>query len=212
MRIMIVDDHEVVRLGYAALLRASSVYEIEAEANSVSQAYATLQSADEQGRLPDVLVTDLNLGGVSGLELIAKAKDRFPSVKILALSMHENGALVQRVLDLGAQGYFCKSSKPSGLKEAIEVIAAGRTYIDPAAQAALLAYQQTRQVFESLTRREFEVLSQMSKGENYLSIAKSLNLSVKTIANNLSSIRGKLGVDTDFQLIRIVDGLGLPLL
>jgi two-component system, NarL family, invasion response regulator UvrY len=212
MRIMIVDDHEVVRLGYAALLRASSLYEIEAEASSVTQAYAMLQAAEQINSLPDLMITDLNLGGVSGLELIAKAKERFPGLKILALSMHENGALVQRALDLGAQGYFCKSSKPGGLKEAIEVIAAGRTYIDPAAQAALLVYQQTKQVFESLTRREFEVLSQMSKGENYLSIAKSLNLSVKTIANHLSSIRGKLGVDTDFQLIRIVDSQGLPLL
>lgn len=209
---MIVDDHEVVRLGFASLLRASSVYEVVAEASSVTQAYLALQEAEATHRLPDVLVTDLNLDGASGLELIGKVRERFPAIKILALSMHENGALVQRALDLGAQGYFCKSSKPSGLKEAIEIIAAGRTYIDAAAQSALHTYQETQQVFESLSRREFEVLRQMIQGENYLSIGKTLSLSVKTIANHLSSIRGKLGVETDFQLIRRVDSLGLPLL
>jgi two-component system, NarL family, invasion response regulator UvrY len=212
MRIMIVDDHEVVRLGFASLLRATSVYEVVAQAGSVTQAYLALQEAETLDCLPDILVTDLNLGGASGLELIGKVRERFPAIRILALSMHENGALVQRALDLGAQGYFCKSSKPSGLKEAIEIIAAGRTYIDAAAQSALNAYQEAKLVFESLTRREFEVLRQMIKGENYLSIGKTLNLSVKTIANHLSSIRGKLGVETDFQLIRRVDSLGLPLL
>jgi DNA-binding NarL/FixJ family response regulator len=212
MRIMIVDDHEVVRLGFASLLRATSVYEVVAEASSVTQAYLALLEAETTDCLPDILVTDLNLEGASGLELIGKVRERFPAIKILALSMHENGALVRRALDLGAQGYFCKSSKPSGLKEAIEIIAAGRTYIDAAAQSALNAHQETKQVFESLTRREFEVLRQMIKGENYLSIGKTLNLSVKTIANHLSSIRGKLGVETDFQLIRLVDSLGLPLL
>ncbi len=212
MRVMIVDDHEVVRLGFASLLRATSVYEVVAEASSVTQAYLALQLAETKQCLPDVLVTDLNLEGASGLELIGKVRERFPGIKILALSMHENGALVQRALDLGAQGYFCKSSKPSGLKEAIEIIAAGRIYIDTAAQTALNAHRETKQVFESLTRREFEVLRQMIKGENYLSIGKTLNLSVKTIANHLSSIRGKLGVETDFQLIRLVDTLGLALL
>ncbi len=212
MRIMIVDDHEVVRLGFASLLRATSVYEVVADASSVTQAYLALQEAEAKHCLPDVLVTDLNLEGASGLELIGKVRERFPGIKILALSMHENGALVQRAIDLGAHGYFCKSSKPSGLKEAIEIIAAGRTYIDAAAQSALSAHQDAKQVFESLTRREFEVLRQMIKGENYLSIGKTLNLSVKTIANHLSAIRGKLGVETDFQLIRRVDSLDLPLL
>ena len=212
MRVMIVDDHEVVRLGFASLLRASSVYEVSSEASNVAQGYLALQVAEAAQGLPDVLVTDLNLEGASGLELISKVRERFPGVKILALSMHENGALVQRALDLGAQGYFCKSSKPSGLKEAIEIIASGRVFIDAAAQVALTTHQHTKQVFESLTHREFEVLRQMIKGENYLSIGKALNLSVKTIANHLSSIRGKLGIETDFQLIRIVDSLGLPLL
>jgi DNA-binding NarL/FixJ family response regulator len=210
--VMIVDDHEVVRLGYASLLRASSVYEISSEASNVAQAYLALQAAEAAQGLPDVLVTDLNLEGASGLELISKVRERFPGVKVLALSMHEHGALVQRALDLGAQGYFCKSSKPGGLKEAIEIIASGRVFIDGAAQAALTAYQHTNQLFESLTHREFEVLRQMIKGENYLSIGKALNLSVKTIANHLSSIRGKLGVETDFQLIRMVDSLELPVL
>jgi DNA-binding NarL/FixJ family response regulator len=212
MRVMLVDDHEVVRLGFAALLRATSVYEVTAEASSVAQAYISIQEAELKNLLPDVLITDLNLGGASGLELIGRVRERFPAIKILALSMHENGALVQRALDLGAQGYFCKSSKPSGLKEAIEIIAAGRIFIDAAAQSALDVHRQTKQVFESLTRREFEVLHQMIKGENYLSIGKTLNLSVKTIANHLSAIRGKLGVETDFQLIRLADSLGLPLL
>ncbi len=143
MRVMIVDDHEVVRLGFASLLRATSVYEVSAEASTVAQAYLALQAAEALQGLPDILVTDLNLEGVSGLELIGKVRERFPSIKILALSMHENGALVQRALDLGAQGYFCKSSKPSGLKEAIEIIAAGRIFIDSAAQSALKAHQQT---------------------------------------------------------------------
>jgi two-component system, NarL family, invasion response regulator UvrY len=212
MRIMIVDDHEVVRLGFASLLRATSVYEVSAEASTVAQAYLQLQEAEFSRILPDVLVTDLNLEGVSGLELISKVRERFPGIKILALSMHENGALVQRALDLGAQGYFCKSSKPSGLKEAIEVIAAGRRFIDAVALNALQTYQDSKRVLDSLSRREFEVLRQMIKGENYLTIGKTLNLSVKTIANHLSSIRGKLGVETDFQLIRMVDSLGLPLL
>jgi two-component system, NarL family, invasion response regulator UvrY len=212
MRVMIVDDHEVVRLGYAALLRSISVYEVSAEASSVQEAYLALLNAEQQGQMPDVLITDLSLNGVSGIELIAKAKERFVGLRILALSMHENGALVQRALDLGADGYFCKSSQPSGLKEAIETIVAGRVFIDVAARAALELHLQSKQVFDSLTRREFEVLQLMIQGENYLSIGKTLSLSGKTIANHLSAIRGKLGVETDFQLIRLVDKLDMPLL
>jgi two-component system, NarL family, invasion response regulator UvrY len=209
---MIVDDHEVVRMGYATLLRSISVYDVVADSGSVQHAYSALQRAEELGELPDILITDLNLGGVSGLELISKTLDRFAAIKILAVSMHENGALVQRVLDLGAHGYFCKSGPPSALKLALETIAAGRIYLDDTAQQALSLHQRSKQRFETLTRREYEILQQVVKGESYLSIGKSLSLSGKTIANHLSTIRGKFDVQTDFQLMRLVDQLGMPLL
>ena len=210
MLVMLVDDHEVVRLGYASLLRTQSFFEVQADCASTDEAYHWLLEAHTRATLPEVLITDLSLGGASGLELIAKVKERFAQIKIIALSMHESGALIQRCFDLGAEGYFCKSNKPSLLKQAIETVMAGRPYIDETAQQALDSYAQGKQKFAALTRREFEVLQQVIRGENYLNIAQSLHLSVKTIANHLSSIRGKLGVETDFQLIRLVDELGLP--
>lgn len=205
LRVMIVDDHEVVRLGYASLLQAHSLYAVDARFGDGTQAYQALLEADAQGALPDVLVCDLSLNGASGITLITRVTERFPSLRILALSMHESGAMIQRALDAGARGFLAKSAPPALLRTAIESLAAGRSWLDESCLRALEQHRQARNTLDSLTAREWEVLQLLLRGDNYLGIAHALHLSVKTIANHLSAIRGKLGADTDFQLIRILE-------
>ena len=200
IRVLLVDDHAVVRAGYRVLLQSSPDIEIVGEAESGEQAcrlFAELQ--------PDVVIMDLSLPGIGGLEAIRRIVSRDPGAKILVFSMHEDTVFVEQALQAGARGYITKSSAPEVLVEAVKRIAAGSIHLD-AEIAQRLAFQKTRgksTPFVGLSTREFEIFCLLAEGLNVTDIAKRLSLSYKTVANYSTQIKAKLQVGSIAELARL---------
>ncbi|MBL8450007.1 MAG: response regulator transcription factor [Elusimicrobia bacterium] len=205
IRILLVDDHAVVRNGYRRLLDAESGLRVVAEAASAEEANAAV--AREK---PDIALVDLTLKGSSGIEAIRGMLARRPEMRILVLSMHESASHVTQALRSGAHGYLTKYCEPIEVIEGIRKVMAGRRVFSPEIAETL-----ARQAVEGegdlshLTPREFEVLRLLVQGETPTGIATSMHLSPKTILNYLSIIRQKLDADTDFKLIQLAARHGL---
>ena len=200
IKIILVDDHAVVRAGYRMLLQNSEEIEIVAEAETGEQACRAFVDFN-----PDVVVMDLSLPGMGGLEAIRRICARDNSAKILVFSMHENTVFVDQTLNAGAKGYITKSSAPDVLMVAIKEIAAGGTYLD-ADIAQHLAFQKARDQdtpFSNLSTREFEIFCLLAEGLNTAQIAKRLSLSYKTVANYTTQIKSKLEVKTIAEIARM---------
>jgi two-component system, NarL family, invasion response regulator UvrY len=200
IRVLLVDDHAVVRAGYRMLLKNSENIEVVAEADSGEQACKAF--IDLQ---PDVIVMDLSMPGIGGLEAIRRIIARDANAKILVFSMHEDTVFVEQVLQAGAQGYISKSSAPEILVEAIKELAAGKIHLD-ADIVQRLAIQKSRgknSLFSGLSTREFEIFCLLAEGLNTSEIAKRLSLSYKTVANYSTQIKAKLNVSTVAELARL---------
>ena len=200
IKILLVDDHAVVRAGYRTLLADSPTLHIIAEAENGETAVRLF------GELaPDVVIMDLSLPGIGGLEAIRRIIQRKSDARILAFSMHEDTIFVEQALQAGARGYIGKSSAPMVLVEAVKVLAAGNIYLDPDI-AQRLAFQKTRgpnSPIAGLTTREFEIFCLLAEGATVAEIAKRLALSSKTVANYSTQIKSKLDVNTVAELARI---------
>ena len=200
IKILLVDDHAVVRAGYRTLLADSPTLQIIAEAENGETAVRLF------GELaPDVVIMDLSLPGIGGLEAIRRIIQRKSDARILAFSMHEDTIFVEQALQAGARGYIGKSSAPMVLVEAVKVLAAGNIYLDPDI-AQRLAFQKTRgpnSPIAGLTTREFEIFCLLAEGATVAEIAKRLALSTKTVANYSTQIKSKLDVNTVAELARI---------
>ncbi len=205
IRILLVDDHAVVRTGYRRLLDAEPGLQVIAEAASAEEANAQVARG-----APDVALVDLSLKGSSGIEAIRGMLARKPDLRILVLSMHEGASHVTQALRSGAHGYLTKYCEPSDVIDGIRRVAAGRRVFSPEIAETL-----AREAIEGegdlaqLTPREFEVLRLLVQGETPTVIASSMHLSPKTILNYLSIIRQKLDADTDFKLIQLAARHGL---
>lgn len=200
IRILLVDDHAVVRAGYQMLLEQSDKLEIIAEASSGEQASKLFTDKN-----PDIVVMDLSLPGISGLEAIRRIIQKDPNARILVFSMHEDTVFVDQALRAGARGYLTKSSAPKTLVKAIEEIARGGVYIDDRL-VQHLAYQKARDEigpFSSLSTREFEIFCLLAEGLNTNEIAARLSIGYKTVANYSSQIKNKLQVNTTAELARL---------
>lgn len=200
IRVILVDDHAVVRAGYRTLLRHSSDIEVVAEADNGESAckyYSQLQ--------PDVIVMDLSLPGIGGLEAIRRIIARDPEARILVFSMHEDTIFVEQALQAGAQGYMTKSGAPEALVDAIRQLAVGKTHLDKSI-AERLAFQKMRgkdTPFSGLSTREFEIFCLLAEGQNTSDIAKRLSLSYKTVANYSTQIKNKLEVKSVAEIARL---------
>lgn len=200
IRILLVDDHAVVRTGYSTLLQNAANLEVIAEADN---GQAALREYID--RRPDVVIMDLSLPGIGGLEAIRRIIARDPDARILVFSMHEDTVFVEQALQAGARGYITKSSAPEVLVDAVRRIAQGDIFLD-AEIAQRLAFQKTRgrnTPFESLSTREFEIFCLLAEGLNVNDISKRLSLSYKTVANYSTQIKNKLDVSTAAELARI---------
>ena len=200
IRILLVDDHAVVRAGYQMLLEQSDKLEIVAEASSGEQASKLF--TDEN---PDIVVMDLSLPGISGLEAIRRIIRKDANAKVLVFTMHEDTVFVDQALRAGARGYLSKSSAPKTLIKAIEEIARGGVYIDDRL-VQHLAFQKARDEigpFSSLSTREFEIFCLLAEGLNINEIAARLSIGYKTVANYSSQIKNKLQVNTTAELARL---------
>lgn len=206
IHVLLIDDHAVVREGYRRLLERALDIVVIGEASSAEDGYR-IYSAHPA----DVVVMDVSLPGLSGIEGTRKLMARFPGARVLMFSMHEEALFAQRALQAGARGYITKSSAPDILVEAIKSVASGKVYIskEVAEQLALRAIPGHASPLESLSKREFEIFRFMAHGLDSVSIAEKLSVSAKTIANYQSAIRDKLNITSAAQLVRLAIESGI---
>jgi two-component system, NarL family, invasion response regulator UvrY len=204
--VLLVDDHAVVREGYRRLLERDAKIQVVGEASNSVEAYERTQSLD-----PEVVVMDIALPGVSGIEAMRRILARRPQQCVLMFSMHDDAIFPSRALQAGARGYVSKASAPEVLIDAISAVARGERYLSPDVQKVMAqhASSQARSVVNALTAREFEVLGLLARGDTVKRIGEKLGLSEKTVANHQSTIREKLGARNAVQLARVAAELGL---
>jgi len=200
LRILLVDDHAIVREGYRSLLSKQAGWQVVAEAANGREGYQAYQQYQ-----PDLLITDLSLPGASGLELINKVKQRDSNAKILVFSMHQHPDFALQACRAGALGYVSKSSPPEVLLQAIAAVYAGQHFLsaDIAQALALEKLSGAEMALASLTSREFEILRLLVDGQSAEQIAQLLNISSKTVGNCHYLIKKKLGVNSDIALTRL---------
>jgi DNA-binding NarL/FixJ family response regulator len=206
IRTLIVDDHAVVRSGYARYLEEAGGFQIVAEAATASDAYTQYKLLR-----PDIVIMDVMLPGASGIDASRRILDLDPGARILIFSMYSQPALMRQALDVGVLGALTKDSAPEILCEAATAVAAGQRYLGGPLARALVFSQQTpsRRLFEELPPREFEICRLLLNGATVDEIAQTLNLSSKTVANRLSMVRQKLQVATDIQLVKLAASAGM---
>jgi two-component system, NarL family, invasion response regulator UvrY len=204
--VLLVDDHAVVREGYRRLLERQGDIVVIGEAANAAEAHTLFCQL-----APQIVVMDITLPGVSGIEAMRRMLDHEPATRVLIFSMHEDVIFAKRALQAGAFGYVTKASAPSVLVEAVHTVAGGTKYISAAmAQAvALGAFSSEEAVSHDLSAREFEVLRLLVQGHSINDIAQSMGINPKTVSNHQTAIRQKLGVDTPVQLLRMAQKLGL---
>jgi two-component system invasion response regulator UvrY len=207
IRVMLVDDHAVVRTGFRLLLQSVSDVSVIAEAESgevACQRYAELT--------PDVVVLDLAMPGMGGLEALKRIRARHREARVLALSAHDDPMHARRAFQEGALGFLSKRSAPEALIDALTTVAAGRRYLDAnLAQKLALADIEggAKSPIERLSEREFEVFIRLASGATVQKIADDLKLSASTVGTHLYNIKQKLDVvnQSELTLIAIRHGL-----
>lgn len=194
IRILIVDDHPMVREGLVARLQAVPRFDVVGEAGNRAEALAQLDAAQ-----PDVVLMDVGLKEVNGIALGAEMLAARPSIRLLMFSMYDNPEYVQRALTAGARGYVLKDAPAQEIVSAIDAIAAGGTFLSAAVSGRLFRGQAPKPV---LTPRESEILSALGRGASSKQIARELDLSVRTVEAHRQSIKRKLELDGQAELIR----------
>ena len=203
LRIILAEDHETIRDGLKLLLNSRSDMEVIGEADNGRKA---LQLADETS--PDVVVMDISMPELNGLQATKKLKEQFPQVNVLILTRHTEPGYLQELLQAGASGYVLKQSKSEELIRAILAVAAGQTYLDPAVtERAVIQLresgQDTRKVHNAnLTAREADVLRLIALGYVNKEVAARLNLSVKTVEVHKSNAMNKMGMKSRVDIVR----------
>jgi DNA-binding NarL/FixJ family response regulator len=197
MKVLIVDDHAVVRQGVRRLLAAVPNTEIF-EAAAAHEALALARK-----ERPDVVVLDINLEGASGLELLRRLRIETPGVRVLMFSMHAEPIYANRALKAGAYGYVCKSAGAEELTAAVLRVAEGERYLDNV-MAGELAMNSVRaeDPFLKLTNREVEILRMLGEGKSLQGIADAIGIAYKTVANSCGRIKEKLDLPRTSDLIR----------
>lgn len=205
-RLLLVDDHAIVREGYRRLLEMRPDLRIVGEAGTARDALEQFRALE-----PDVLVLDLGLPDMGGVELIRRLVQRDARVRILVFTMHREPLFATQALRAGALGYVTKSSPPGVLVEAVYKVAARRQVISPdiAPELALALVDRPREPLAELAPREFEILRLLLDGCSAEEIGERLSISSKTVQNCHYQIKSKLGVRSDIELTRLALRLGL---
>ena len=202
IKVILVDDHAVVRAGYKILLRNNENINVVAETNTGED--AIILSDKYQ---PDVIVMDISLPGMSGIDAIRSIVKKNNNIKILVFTMHEEVVFVERALQAGAIGYMTKSTDPEMLSKAISQVAQGKKYLDyELKQKMTYEYEKSRDsdaLLSDLSAREFQIFCLLAEGLNTNEISKQLNISYKTAANYSTQIKSKLNASTVADIARI---------
>lgn len=204
--ILLVDDHPVVREGYRRLLEMHAEFRVCAETDNAQDAYVLYKNHQ-----PSVVVMDLGLPGVGGIEAVRRIREWDKGAHILIFSMHEGAAFALKAFEAGAAGYVTKSSDPEHLIRAVAAIARGGHYLSEDVARALAADRLSgaQHLTEGLTPRETEILRLLATGRTSEEIAILLNLSHKTIRNHHYTIRAKIGARSDAHLVWLALAAGL---
>ena len=199
-KILLVDDHAVVRAGCRRLLEDVPGFSVVAEADNGEQAVRACLE-----HLPDVVIMDVGLPGISGIEATRRIVQRLPEAQIVIFSMHDDTVFVEQSLQAGARGYVSKSSDPGQLVDAVRQVADGGIYLPPAMaqQIALNKIRGGELPVTALSTREFEIFRLLASGKTPGEIARQLSLSTKTVANYSTQIKTKLRVGSLAELARV---------
>ena len=208
-RILIADDHAVVRSGLRALLSGDPDLEVVGEAEDGTE---TLRLAEELH--PDTILLDITMPPGSGIETMKRLKETHPEIVVLFLTMHEDESLLHEALKAGAAGYVIKRAEESEIIQAIHAASRGDIYVHPAMTRALLQQPVATEhrrgtAVDALTRREIDVLRLLAKGNTNRQIADLLDLSIRTVENHRANLMGKLGLISRVELVNYAEEHGL---
>jgi len=211
IKIVLVDDHEIVRAGLRLLIQAQGDMEIVGEAENGQQAIELCPKAS-----PDVVVMDITMPGLSGLEVTRQIKQQYPDINVLALTIHEGEQYFFEMLNAGASGYVPKRAAPTDLVAAIRAVYSGEVYLHPSVAKTLVNdYIQRVQMgwerasYDGLTDREQQVLKMIAEGLMNKEIAEKLSISVRTVERHRENIMSKLNLHTRAELVRYAVDKGL---
>jgi len=201
IRVILVDDHPVVRDGYRRLLEQMPNIKILAEADSGEAGY------DHYRKLaPDVVVLDINMPGIGGLETIRRIKAFDDKARILVFSMHSNEIMIQRALEAGALGYLTKQGGMGQMVQAVQQVAKGRMFIDAEHVTSLAQHKLSDKAVDPirvLSTREFQLFKLLAEGHSVAEIANMLSISAKTVGVHHTNIMKKLNLHNSSQLVRL---------
>lgn len=195
---MLVDDHPVVRDGYRRLLEGSADIQIVAEAGSGEEACELFAKHGA-----DVVVLDLNMPGIGGLETIRRLRARDPKLRILVFSMHDNKVMIERALSAGAEGYLQKSSVAEQMVEAVHSVAEDRPHCYPAVLSTTETEPCIASPLRALSKREFQIFCKLAEGQSVSDIAELLDISPKTVGVHRTNIMHKLELRNAAELTRL---------
>jgi len=203
LTVMIVDDHAVVRDGLKRLLSLEE-YQVIAAVGSAEELFSRCRNS-----LPDLVVMDLSMPGMGGVEGLRRLMSKWPELKVIIFSIYQNPRLANRVLSLGGKGYVTKSCESTVINEAIKTVLAGKQYLSPDISKASKA--NSNDPLHKLSAREFDIFRCIADGLETRQISEKLFLSEKTVANNISIIKKKLAVNSRSEMYHLAIREGLLL-
>jgi DNA-binding NarL/FixJ family response regulator len=199
LRVILIEDHHIMRRGLGSLLTTEKDVRIVGEAASGEEALAWLPFSDP----PDLIIMDIYLPGIDGIETTRRIRSFHPQIKVLILSMYNNPTFVHQAIQVGADGYILKQSMVEELNIALEEIVQGKQFISPMVKTNLdLAAEFKSGLFESLTNRQIEVFERLASGMSVKDIAEDLVVSIYTVYTHMNTIKRKLGIEKTADLIR----------
>ncbi len=196
-RLVLVDDHPLVRDGLRARLEAVPGFEVAGEAGNADEAIALAASLE-----PDLVLMDVGMAGVNGIALAGIFHERFPAIRVLMLSMHDNVEYVTEAVRAGASGYVLKDSPATEIIRAIEAVLAGRTYFSAGLSARMIQASARSTPVERLTPRERDILDALAQGLSSKQIAQREGLSVRTVETHRLNLKRKLEIEGQAELIK----------
>ena len=207
--VLIADDHAIVRAGLRALLAEEATFELVGEAAGGVEVIELVEKNN-----PEVLILDLSMPDLDGISVTRKIKPKFPNLKILILTLHEDEALLKEAIKAGASGYILKRAAEAELISAIHTILRGELYVDPSMvrglfEEPLSPQDNQKEATESLTQREKEILKLIVEGYTNRQIGQELNISIRTVEGHRANISDKLGLHTRVELVRYARHNGL---
>ncbi|MGD2155618.1 MAG: response regulator transcription factor [Anaerolineales bacterium] len=208
-KVLIADDHTIVRTGLRALLQAETTLEIVGEATG---GYEAIQLVDEL--MPDILVLDISMPDLDGISVTRQLHPTYPDLKILILTLHEDKAMLREAIKSGASGYILKKAAETELISAIQIVMRGDMYVEPSMLRDLLKEQpkllnNSHEPVETLTPREVDVLKLIVQGYTNRQIGEELGISVRTVEGHRANLTGKLGLRSRVELVRYAREQGL---